>query len=987
MKTKHIIIIILLIFAVETTYGQKLSFTKESEYINEMTTMLLNSKRPELDTVFNNFRQLWNSGKLQSDEKSSIVKLSNIFYKKRMKAYPHFYQYMKFILSFKNKRGANPMNFRHSQLFLMDYAKNKRISSTQVNTLLEKLFFLNKYNYIYKSPAVTWKTNGKYTIDNDEKNISVKFDKTDLICRAHKDSFTIHNTKGSVNLLEGLWQGNEGKVTWEYAGLHKDSVFATISNYKIQLKKKGFVVENSKFINKRLMSKELAGIFEMKLLANRRGAKASYPKFSSKEKLHIKDIMPGIKYVGSISMSGNKIAGSKIDKSKSQIFITHENQELVEAKADRFAFNFNSKQIDARNVSVKIKLNNDSITHSCINLMYKQKETTLILSRPNSNFPEKSFIDSYHKAEIDADFFKFNLKDSVLVFSAMPTTHRNAIISSANYFSKSHFNNLRMLDRKNPISIVRNLVSEEENTIHLSAFSRITRMSKKNCIDIANRLAVDGFVDYDKTSEILTAKPKLFFYVLANSNKIDYDKIKMVSKDTKINAIFNLKNNELIVHGVSPFVLSYNRRVGVFPKDNKVVLKKDFNMEFDGRVNAGLIDILGENFKFDYNKFVVDIPENGTLSMKYLSRTDSNTIEAAPVKSVIEKISGSLFIDDENNKSGKEKTLYYPMFESKKTAKVFYEQVIKKDSLNSDTLYKADNFYFETLPFVMDSLNSLTRDNIKFKGSLTSASIFPEIKECLKIQEDEALGFIHKVPEGKGIDIYKGQGTYHNTIILNNSGLKGEGKLEHLNSAMSSNEFRFYTDSTNAYANNLKMQKQSAPKTQYPDVETDSIYTHWEPKNKKMILTSLGEPHKMYEDSVSFAGTFQLEPTQLLGNGKLQISYAELNSNKFHFLDNSFNADTSDFILRKENEAKPPMVAQNVQAHVDLTKNEGLFKSNGENSYIDFKINQFLCYINYFVWDISKKKIQIGNSNDISIATSETDKKKGYKCQRHHLYQ
>jgi hypothetical protein len=48
-------------------------------------------------------------------------------------------------------------------------------------------------------------------------------------------------------------------------------------------------------------------------------------------------------------------------------------------------------------------------------------------------------------------------------------------------------------------------------------------------------------------------------------------------------------------------------------KNNAISLQKDRNMEFDGLVYAGRMDLFGEKYKFQYAPFTVDLTKVDTM--------------------------------------------------------------------------------------------------------------------------------------------------------------------------------------------------------------------------------------------------------------------------------------------------------------------------------------------------------------------------------------
>ena len=73
---------------------------------------------------------------------------------------------------------------------------------------------------------------------------------------------------------------------------------------------------------------------------------------------------------------------------------------------------------------------------------------------------------------------------------------------------------------------------------------------------------------------------------------------------------------------------------------------------------------------------------------------------------------------------------------------------------------------------------------------MISASIFPDLKETLVVQDDYSLGFIKQAPE-EGISLYLGKANYENEISLSNKGLMGSGDIDYLSSHAESSAITF----------------------------------------------------------------------------------------------------------------------------------------------------------------------------------------------------
>ncbi|MBK7150138.1 MAG: hypothetical protein IPH78_15435 [Bacteroidetes bacterium] len=101
-------------------------------------------------------------------------------------------------------------------------------------------------------------------------------------------------------------------------------------------------------------------------------------------------------------------------------------------------------------------------------------------------------------------------------------------------------------------------------------------------------------------------------------------------------------------------------------------MQKDRNMEFDGLVYVGRMDLWWKKFKFQYAPFTTDLTQVDTMRINV---QDSNKVDSygepilIPLKSKIENMKGLLEIDAPINKSGRTKLPQFPRLYSREKAK------------------------------------------------------------------------------------------------------------------------------------------------------------------------------------------------------------------------------------------------------------------------------------------------------------------------------
>ncbi|MCD4735523.1 MAG: hypothetical protein K8R53_05735, partial [Bacteroidales bacterium] len=472
-------------------------------------------------------------------------------------------------------------------------------------------------------------------------------------------------------------------------------------------------------------------------------------------------------------------------------------------------------------------------------------------------------------------------------------------------------------------------------------------------VTLSNR----GFLIYNTYERTASIQDRLYEYISASNRKIDYDVIQFNSETYAFqNASLELDSFGLRLYGV-PFVfLSDSQNVFIYPNNEELILKKNRDFVFSGRVHAGLFDFYARNCYFSYDQFKLDMPAIDSMSFKVPSfETDEyGRRSLVRVKNVIADLSGELLIDEPNNKSGLKDYPQYPIFTSNKESYVYYD---KPSIFNS--VYSRERFYFYVYPFSIDSLDNFRTDVLNFQGYLASADIFPDIEESLKIQPDYSLGFVTSTPPA-GYEAYKGKGIYYSRINLSNHGLRGDGSLEYLTSTSWSNDFIFFPDSCLAIAQNFMIREQIDP-VEYPAVKGIEVKEHWMPYENRMILRHTDFPFAMYNQQSQLYGLLVLTPQELYGGGEMVFEDALMNAKMYSFKQHEFMSDTADFTLKTLDKLKVAFSTHNYRSHIDFEERKGEFVSNGGISVAKFPSNQYICLIDEFDWFMDEYEIAMGS--------------------------
>lgn len=471
-------------------------------------------------------------------------------------------------------------------------------------------------------------------------------------------------------------------------------------------------------------------------------------------------------------------------------------------------------------------------------------------------------------------------------------------------------------------------------------------------IDLSNK----GFLVYDSRKGRAIVKDRLTYFLDAKSGRIDYDVIKLTSNvKANANAIINLNTLDLIVYGVPEVSISDSQEVYIYPSNKTISFKKNRDFTFDGHIHMGLLDFYSRNNTFVYDSFMLKMNYVDSLAFK-VQYQDTLLLKDSliKVKNVIEDMVGTIYIDQPENKSGIRKYAQYPIFVSDDVSYVFYN----RKSIQDSTLIP-ESFYYTVDPFVFDSISTFSTDGMSFEGSLTSAGIFPSIKEPLVVNPDYSLGFTHETNDS-GYELYGGLGKFSSTIYLSNDGFKGNGNLEYLSSYSSSEEYTFYPDSLIGVSNDFTVMK-SPDKYDFPSAQGDTVNVNWLIDTNVMTLSSTAGPFIVYDNSW-LTGNLYLNPDYMRGDGSFVFDQSEIVSNNIIFKYSKLTADTANFFLKNSINDSLVFDARDYFAMIDFENQVGWFNHIHENSFVEFPFNNFISTLDEVEWIMNDDKLLLSSN-------------------------
>jgi hypothetical protein len=928
-------------------------------YPEELLLFMQKNINTESERVMQDFLVSWTRDSLFSKkEQEKIVSTSISLVKRNARPHPHFTHYLSCLVLLKrNKQSSeNSNNWEKGLDFLLDTRKTSLLSMDRYLVFTIQLIDSSS---LYRSGSVDWRIRThtyRFVVDTA---ILILIEKTDLVCYAKRDSMHIFETSGSFNPITSLWSGKNGLVTWERAGFKSSDVFARLDTYEINMTRSEYTAKQVVFTNTFYFNTSLKGSLIDKVKFNKRPEDADYPQFDSYQKdFRIKNLYKDISYEGGLSMQGSKLVGTGNRMEQAKVFIYRKDTLVLVARSGYFAFK--ADRINAPKAEIIIKLKNDSIFHPGLALSFLVPSRELTLSRTDDYTSLSPYFNSYHNIDMTFEQLVWKMNEPVMRFTAqMGSTIGNANFESVSFFNNDKYLNMQLMDEIHPLISIRSF-SKLMGTEEFLAEDFATYLKKPiaQVKQLLMRMAAQGFLFYDSESDMATIRPRLHDYLAASVAKIDYDVISIPSKtNTPVeNAIFDLRNYNLIINGVPRIYASDSQNVAIYPANDRIIMKKNRNFQFDGHVQAGLFTFSGKNFNFDYDTFKIEMQKIDSLHIRYLTEEIDNFgfRKAEDAQNLIQDLTGELFIDKPDNKSGRKSYPAYPVFHSKENGYVYYDN--KKIQ---DGVYDRERFFFKIYPFTEDSLDNFTRQSMNFNGELASAGIFPVIQETLRLLPDKSLGFKH-ITADSGLVLYRGKGIFSQEIFLSNTGLTGRGIVNYLTSSFSSDDIIFYPDSLNAFAREFTI-TEKIQETEFPRVESVLNNIHWMPYQDELYANRTDSTFRMFYNKGVLAGNLKLQPSGLSGTGRMYFEGAEMVSDDYAFKANEIHADTADFYLKSLHSEGFTVLTENINADINFNSQNGNFTSNEDYTLVSFPENKYVSFLDHFEWDMNRKELAMGS--------------------------
>lgn len=942
------------------------------EFLSQLGAFMTSSKNEVLEKTYKEFDGIFRAGSFSTIEGERVIRTCNYMLTRRLSPNPHFQAYLNALMAFKGT-APDEQKFGEWHLILDSLLISGNHQTTQFSEFIvfSTQFFKNKAFNKAEPAGTVWKIySDKTHLRYKNKQPYLMMEEGNLVASRKNDSIRLGNTSGTYYPLKGEWIGKGGQVGWQRVGLDS-TVITELGNYKLDVNKGIYETDQAFLVYPQYFgSQKIPGQFSDKVSSEGQG---TYPRFNSANKeIEIKNFADGVRFKGGFNLEGTTIYGTGSDNRKAVLEIyDKKNQRIFKGTARRFSVR-RGQQIGGEGVEAVFYYKKDSLYHPSVNFRYTIKDQILHLYRGERGSDRNPFFSSNHQINFDADNFKAYLsKDSVVIGDRSVSFARKEPVKfeSLQYFNKRDYDLLQSISTSNPLAKLKQLTDEiGVKDIYADEFARKLNPAFKveNITSLIYDLVGQGFIRYDADSLLIHVQDKVKHYYDSYMQRSDYDQLQILSKTDSANATLNLKDNSIRIIGVKSLEFSRLQQVELLPDSSTIVMRQNRDIDAVGFLRAGFSEMRSNKLHFDYGKFSVT-----SDSIKYwrlvvpskLPKTHKmQDIKPVILTSDIENFKATLIIDAEGNRSGKNDVPIFPNLNSRSTSYVYYDGKYydgKKNPFVKDTLYKRDSFYFELKPFFFNSLDNYVKEMVNFRGKLTSAQIFPDFEETLKVREhDYSLGFVHKTPE-KGYPAYKVKGRFAGELDLSNKGLWGKGKIQYLGATLESEDVHFLPKLMTAGAKDFDLAEKRSKEEEVPQVHGELVRLNWKPYRDSMYVASEKNAFQIFKSGEhTLTGTLALTPGGLKGNGLLDWPQAALTSKQFNFGAFSAKADTTALKIKAEEAGAIAIQSDRLYSDVDFDKQMGRFKALDEFLETKLPLNQYVTSMNEFIWEMKNSMIR-----------------------------
>lgn len=920
------------------------------------------SAKQQLDranAVMPSLSQFWKEGRFTGPEQQAVIATANLMRAERMRPYPHFILYAEALLVFAKQSPSN-----HGFVIWNNHVNQlvKSKSTSEFESVLQTSIGLFASGRMAGRGSTNWFVRNAVFRFEANDGLEIHIQSGGLVCATSRDSSHIRQTQGVFVMSSQKWLGKGGSISWSRFGQDFEKVYAELSNYEIDMNRPSFSADSVVFRNPDFFPFPVLGSLQEQVYSSPPSDRTPHPRFRSYlADYEIDNFFPSLGFKGGIMMEGKNVIGVSANGQDARLMFFKDRKLMASMRSG--SFTLSQSRLQSTKVEATFYLDGDSLHHPSVWFRYDNPTRMLTLSRSEAGIGDSPFYNSYHQLDMFVEAVYWNIDDDWVNFRVLDglATVSNARVESSDFFSEAEFRRLQGMDDMHPAHMIQRYVNQMNsgNLVNIRFLADYIKKPYEQVTAQLLRLAALGYLMLDEEAGTVNLLDRFWKVLDARANKADFDVIRINSSTParQPNLTLNLKSFDLQMFGVNEVVLSEVQSVQLFPQSNTITFKKNRDFTFTGNVKAGLFNFYAREASFEYSPFRLNFSFVDSLSFIVKRRDQPANVpnpQYVKVENVIADLTGTLYIDDAGNKSGKKDNPRFPIFKSTSESYVYFD----KPNVHSGTLQR-DRFYYVVDPFEIDSLDNFSTDNLRFSGYLTSAGIFPVFREPLGVMNNYSLGFEHNVPAG-GYPVHGGLAQYHTTIKLSNQGFRGLGQLDYITAKAWSKDFFFYPDSVKAGLDKFTMEERTVA-VEYPIAHGADLQLSWTLQPNEFHLVTAKEPLTLMSN-VKLDGQLNLSPLGSKGGGRLAFDQVRISSDYYNFLSRAFSADTADFSLLTADGKKEAFLAQDYNTTIDFRNRTGGFTNISANSKLSFPFNLYYCTLDEAVWFMDQNRIALNNN-------------------------
>ncbi|TLU97865.1 hypothetical protein [Dyadobacter luticola] len=787
------------------------------------------------------------------------------------------------------------------------------------------------------------------------------------------DSVVFGPANGSVALQSGIFVGKNGKFNWQAAG--DSSISADLDNYSFNISQPKIVAENVTLHDDQQLAAPIKGRLEYRGAKRAKGQQASYPRFVSNGiDARLKESRKNIDYKGGFALIGTQMYSSSLSDQPSTIKVKYKDKLAFKALSKKFVLK--DSVISADFASYSMPLGSDSLYHPGVTFKYNDDEGLVKLGRvEKTDYAPLPYQDSYHKMNIWSQAMRWRFPNEKVEFLRIDGKQVVPVrLESQDFFKKERFRDIAKEYGTQPLNMAASYAQATKKTAFLA--EELAKHFKQNPTIIRNalqRLTLENYFIYNKTTDEFALSKKGALFVLANIDKADYDNFQVVSQYTAneevANATIYLPDTLLTVLGVSSFVVSDSLKIHATPSDKKLVIGKNRNFTLNGQMVASNYQFRGQNIKFDYNQFFVNVAPSDSIT--FTPREKFAKGQKGEVGGHVKYDKGGTFyLSDPKNKSGNQKGIKKsPRLVVESGMTVFFDQ-----DERGDVKYPREVFFH--IPKL--DMDGLDKRDVIFEGNFTSNGIIPPIQTTLKSMSDNSLGFDYKPPV-TDMKIYNGKALakFTDTLTMDNSGLHSKAVLKYLSATMTAKNVLLASDSLMASGELASIKEATIGKGYFPAVALKDYALKWYPNTDSMLINTTGKSFTFHNGTTNLEGSLLLRSSGLYGNGKLKRADSELSSAEIKFNKDGFLANKSSFAINSSDVKSTKKLLTGNNVNIDFNFKTGIANFltdetgfGNDSSGMQIPTASYQTLIGSAKWDMTKKTILMKGIGETSTYTS-----------------